>query len=533
MLMRSASLWLSSLSARLGFTHSKKSQQLVFAILALSLFIFIANRLSTPVIERIKTSSPPSWRYGLNVDARPPSSGHPRAHQTSEYVDDIKAWWKPWIMEMERADPGVSSVELQHDAASHGPSNIQAPRTPPENLLDITEDDLTRLEQSHAQFRAFLDSYDQYDEDVAGLYRNRGVVIVGGLEYNGPALVSILMLRETGSKLPVELFFPRAADYEPTLCKTYLPMLNARCFILEDFLSDRESASLRKTLGYQLKLLAALFSSFQEVLLLDSDSMPLVDPSTLFDSDAFKATGMLTWPDFWESTESPDFYTIAGLPTFPNDLPATSSESGQVVIDKSRHLKTLLLATYYNVYGPNLYYTLQKQHAAGEGDATTFEAAAVVLDVSYHRVKTQLRTVGRFIGSELGTEFRGSAMVQFAPIPQDSGAEHTNWGALEKSASDRVAFLHANAPKLDAGVLVDDNRVDDGYMFNQAGEHIRLFGDLQSQMDLFGQDVEKKIWGALRKSACDLADFMRVWKDVGRESMCEMIEEHYNSLFPL
>lgn len=519
-----------SLTSLLNVLRSKRSFRLAFAALALLFFILIANRYSESVLDRIESSSP-TWRYGLKVDARPPSPGHPKEHQTTEYIDIIKAWWKEWISEIEVAKPPLSKVKLRQDASSHGPSNIQAPRMPPENFLDITEGELDQMSASHAQFRVFLDNYDQYDKDVGRLYRNRGIAIVGGLEYNGPALVSILMLRETGSTLPVEIFFPRKADYEPTLCKNYLPMLNARCFIMEDFLTGSESAAVRHKLGYQLKLLAALFSSFQEVLLLDSDSMPLLDPNNLFDSDAFKATGMLTWPDFWESTESPDFYKIAGLQSFPDDLPATSSESGQLVIDKSRHLKTLMLAAYYNVHGQDLYYTLQKQHAAGEGDATTFESAATVLNASYHRVKTPLRTVGRFIGAEPGTEFRGSAMVQFAPIDQTSSVEHTNWGVLEKSASKQTAFIHANAPKLDAGRLVDDNRVDDGYMFNQAGEHIRLFGDLNSQVDLFGEDIEKKIWGALKRSACDLAAFMKVWRDVGREAMCEMIEEHYRILF--
>jgi hypothetical protein len=43
-------------------------------------------------------------------------------------------------------------------------------------------------------------------------------------------------------------------------------------------------------------VLALLRSSFRHVLLLDSDSLPLADPSRLFDDPLYQQRGALFWP---------------------------------------------------------------------------------------------------------------------------------------------------------------------------------------------------------------------------------------------
>ena len=39
-------------------------------------------------------------------------------------------------------------------------------------------------------------------------------------------------------------------------------------------------------------------SAFSEILYLDSDSVPLTDPTFLFDSPTYKQHGAVLWPDF-------------------------------------------------------------------------------------------------------------------------------------------------------------------------------------------------------------------------------------------
>ncbi|KAK7679537.1 Golgi alpha-1,2- mannosyltransferase [Cerrena zonata] len=53
---------------------------------------------------------------------------------------------------------------------------------------------------------------------------------------------------------------------------------------------------------------------------------------------------------------------------------------------------------YYNYYGPDYYYPLLSQGAAGEGDKETFIAAAHKLKLPYYQVKEFNREFGPFRG---------------------------------------------------------------------------------------------------------------------------------------
>ena len=66
---------------------------------------------------------------------------------------------------------------------------------------------------------------------------------------------------------------------------------------------------------FMYKLVAMIFSSFEEVLLLDSDNIPLQDPERLFESEAYAKTGSLLWMDFWRGSSAPDCQTILGNAT--------------------------------------------------------------------------------------------------------------------------------------------------------------------------------------------------------------------------
>ena len=169
-------------------------------------------------------------------------------------------------------------------------------------------------------------------------------MIVGGGQYTPAALVSILMLRDTKSKLPVEVFIPDEKDYDKYICEVVFKGLNARCLVLSSFIN----LPITK---YQYKVFAIIFSTFEDVIFLDADSIAITDPFELFYKEPYTSTGLITWPDFWGSTASHIFYDLSGQAT-PSMLEQASSESGQIVVSKRKHAQTLLLALYYNLYGP-------------------------------------------------------------------------------------------------------------------------------------------------------------------------------------
>jgi alpha 1,2-mannosyltransferase len=85
------------------------------------------------------------------------------------------------------------------------------------------------------------------------------------------------MLRRTKSKLPAEVFLPNENDYDYYTCEVIYKELNARCRALSRFTLGYQSIT-----RYQFKVFAILLSSFEDVIFLDADNIPVMDPSELF-----------------------------------------------------------------------------------------------------------------------------------------------------------------------------------------------------------------------------------------------------------
>ena len=469
----------------------------------------------------------PDTSVHVSSNLSPPIEGL-NAVVNATYLNAARRFWHPWARTIHDAKPTVPTIEIRGAGAgnigiSEGGSNFREEFV---SIIELPDEDVQSLLAAHAKIRAALDAYDTIAvaQDMEQLFEGRGMVTVAGGEYFGPAIVAIKLLRQAGSTLPVEAFLPNWEEYEPALCEKVLPDLNARCVILTQLLdppnqdedAQEEDKDLRFSIThYQLKSLAILFSRFREVLLLDSDCIPLIDPEELFSAQPFTSTGFVGWPDFWKGTEAPVFYQIAGLEGFPKDLPTTSSEAGQLLVDKRKHIKTLLLAAYYNIWGPGWYYAMLSQGALGQGDKNTFETAAVVLNLPYYRVKTPVKSLGR----KTGNVFKGSAMVQFHPT--DDFAKYV--GSVNKTV--RPAFMHANTPKMNPGHLADEGDLQDEI----TKKHLRLWGTKQDQDWLFGMDIEKSTFKVVVDVGCELAKVVREWKS--RWRVCSRLKQHFKETF--
>jgi len=199
----------------------------------------------------------------------------------------------------------------------------------------------------------------------------------------------------------------------------------------------------------------------------------------------------------------------------PPNLPEASSEAGQLLINKQKHLKTLLLAVYYNIYGPDFYYPLLSQGALGQGDKETFMAAAMVLDLPYYRVKTGVKAIGRVDGSER----KGSGMIQVDPLADSRRQDGV------KSERPRAAFLHANTPKMNAGHLVDEGDL----LTTVDQKPLRLWGSRDEQIKEFGLDLEKTVWELVVQTGCELAGVIREWSH--RKDLCRRFNQHWDAVF--
>ncbi|TID31130.1 hypothetical protein CANINC_000282 [Pichia inconspicua] len=416
------------------------------------------------------------------------------------------------------------------------------------NYLIVSETDIAELKLKHESFLSHLPRNlpnDIYTKDSSG------VVYVGGNQFTWLALISIMNLRYLGSKLPVEILIPKFEEYELKICSEILPLYDAKCIYLPKLVGEN-IANTYNFKGYQYKSLALALSSFENVLLLDADNTPLVNPDYLFDSEPFIGSGLILWPDFWKRTTHPSYYKIINFPIdsskrrdygyveygekfepvtpegtillhqLENTLPDPSSESGQLLINKREHIQTILLAIYYNSLGPKYYYPLLSQGAAGEGDKETFIAAAHALRKEYYTVKKHVAALGRFRHGE----FFGSAMGQYNPKEDWELLEKYKGQNIEVDEKPHFAFLHANFPKLDPWSMM----IDDIIIEKSNAQRNRLFGE--NFIDEIGYDFELETWKNMEKLLCEdkleFANFVN--KDVSSETVCAEVRNHLDYL---
>ncbi|TKX21223.1 mannosyltransferase-like protein 3 [Elsinoe australis] len=433
--------------------------------------------------------------------------------------NSIPELWAHWSEVIWDARPDIPEIVLRARAPDiMVTQKDNATRSPFTELVINNERAVKSLGKSHKRFVKELDRL----EGLSTLFTGYGVALVGGGEYFGPAITSIQMLRRSGCRLPVEVFVADDSEYEKHVCDEFLPKLNAKCLIVTDFVKAPGTRQM-EIKRFQLKALALLFTSFKHVLFLDSDSIPLMNPyQQLMKSDPYLHKGMVSWPDFWLSTESPSFWAIAGKKEFPKDLPVTASESGQLLINKGTHLKAVLLAAYYNMWGPGYYYPLLSQEAVGQGDKETFLAATVVMGLPYYRVKEKVVAVQ----NDDGEHSRGRAMLQYH-AGDDFGnvIQYTDNYMTAEPRAVRPFFLHANIPKMNAGHLMKEGDI---FSAEDKRKRWRLLGTKENQMKTFGFDVEAMLWELMQTTACELADKLNDWKST--PGLCEKIIEHVDAL---
>ncbi|KAE8145863.1 mannosyltransferase putative-domain-containing protein [Aspergillus avenaceus] len=385
-------------------------------------------------------------------------------------------------------------------------------------VLDMLEDDVATMKQAHS---GFINEIKEKPPQLHYVPDTKGLVSTAGGEYLPVLVISLRMLRKTGSELPVEVFLADEDEYEDYICDVVLPSLNARCIVLSHVLDAVPKVMDIKK--YQFKLFAMMFSSFEEILFLDADAFPLLDPEVLFMNEPFTSKKMVTWPDFWATTISSYYYEISSQ-TVPSNAIRQSSESGEVMLSKKSHLKTLLLSVYYNFWGPDYYYALLSQGAAGEGDKETFVAAALAVGEPYYQVSEPICAIGH--GTKGG--LAGSAMVQFDPIEDFALTQKGQWrvhGA--KAPAPRAFFIHANFPKFNPATVFDEQAVNPA--FADDGSYTRAWTIPQEVIGKFGTDVEKHFWKEILWTGCELEDKFSSWK--GRKSICKRVKKYWNAMF--
>jgi ADP-heptose:LPS heptosyltransferase len=230
-----------------------------------------------------------------------------------------------------------------------------------------------------------------------GRYEGRGIVICGGgVKYFTNAWVCINMLRRLGCRLPVQLWYLGRKELDDRM-KALLAPLGVECI---DACKVREKFPARILAGWELKPYAILHSPFREILSLDADNVPVVDPAFLFDTPQFQANGAIFWPDYdYPNSEKVlAIWRSCGL-RVPKER---EFETGQIVVDKQRCWAALCLAMWFNE-NSDFYY----QHL--HGDKETFHLAFRKLGKSYSLVQNPIQPLE---GTMCQHDFQGRRIFQ-------------------------------------------------------------------------------------------------------------------------
>jgi hypothetical protein len=202
-----------------------------------------------------------------------------------------------------------------------------------------------------------------------GGYRGRGVVIcTGGVEYFTNAWICVQMLRRWGCRLPIELWHLGPGELDRAMELLVQP-LGVRCM---DALEVCRHHPARRMGGWELKAYAIRHSRFREVLLLDSDNVPLTDLTFLFKTSEYRQTGAIFWPDDPGDPVPARVWEFCGI-SRPDNL---TFETGQLVLDKARCWGAVVLAQWYNENSDFFYHHVY-------GDKETFHLAFRKLDLPF------------------------------------------------------------------------------------------------------------------------------------------------------
>jgi len=200
-----------------------------------------------------------------------------------------------------------------------------------------------------------------------GKFQGRGLVFcAGGAVHFTNLWVNLSLIRRVlGCKLPAEVWFFGPEEMTPRM-QDLLERFDVRMVDGSAHAADLPSGKDR---GFALKTIAVQWSSFEEVLFLDTESHPVRDPAFLFDEPSYRWTGALFWPDVFRVNPEAGCWRLWGLPMGTD----WEWETGQIVLHKPSCWRALELAAHLN-------FRFRDYYRMVHGDKVTYQAAWRALD---------------------------------------------------------------------------------------------------------------------------------------------------------
>ena len=359
-------------------------------------------------------------------------------------------------------------------------------------------------------------AYARFPDYPEGRYRGRGVVLcAGGPIHLANAYVCLKFLR-TFTDLPVELFYAGPVEMpegvDDLLQKDFAPIVLAD-ITGRKFREEHPFLDIRNFRGCQIKPYALLYSSFEEIFYIDVDNIPLQSPVTLFESEEYKQTGALFWPDLpITRSTTEELFQVFGVTAevLKREL---EFESGQIVLNKRRCWRALLTVCLANSDVEN-FREFCYRHTLGDKD--TFRLAFQFAYQPYHLVPHPPLQVGsRYfiipipltgftikIQHDLGS-FYATGILQYDLAGRPLFAHKTvcEWDIYQRFQN--ILYIESgNGDLLPATELAQQERVGYGYL-----EEFQ-----KRYMGIFERDYFREFRGLLARVIIGFLDGVKYWR---------------------
>lgn len=258
-----------------------------------------------------------------------------------EIHDRCVPWRKP------STKPGIPVCNECHDRRGFIPQAITSIEHDSYHALRST---LPPGIPTDAAMQAGLRSVSERRTSMPETMAGRGIVYAaGGWRFMCGVYCSVRMARWLGCEYPVEVWYngDLPGEYDPD----YERIFDGLGVAFRDAAAELRRLGIQRRTslgGWPLKPLAYLLSSFAEVLGLDADCYPVLDPRSLFECQEYQKYGAILWPDIGKHTHGAPLergqWELFGLK--PKTTPGI--ESGQFLVDKRRHWHSLAIVAWLN-----------------------------------------------------------------------------------------------------------------------------------------------------------------------------------------
>uniref|UniRef100_K3WIB1 Uncharacterized protein n=1 Tax=Globisporangium ultimum (strain ATCC 200006 / CBS 805.95 / DAOM BR144) TaxID=431595 RepID=K3WIB1_GLOUD len=308
-------------------------------------------------------------------------------------------------------DFSIRAAEYEH------PPAIAAPLPPPKKK---SADD---KKKNNNQITAI-------ENDTAPVSLKRGVVLIGFPKAIAGVYAIIRLLRFHGCALPVEVWIdPLEMHAKHSVLVELVNNYGVFLRVIEDPNATK----------FHAKPYTIYHSRFESVLFLDSDNIPVRDPTYLFDSPEFTKFGAMFWPDFWRPALDTPFNVQEQSALWQLlDMPFVDmfeQESGQVLVNKSMSAAAMSKLMFYSDNVPRLLTDWELVY----GDKDLFRLAWLNTSTPFYFIQHTLALGGLYDKDE--DFFCGISMIQRDPAG-DFIFLHRNQAKLSGRRDQKVLITH-------------------------------------------------------------------------------------------